>query len=75
MKYLVIDNVGNIHYLESESDEEVLELLKQNWINYIYSIFGDCIVVFRPNGYLLCYINTATGDQIVKTMSDWGVEC
>ena len=74
MKYEIQDNKGNLHTIESTSDSEVLELMKTRFVDYIYSILSsNYIVVYRPNGYILAYINTATGEQTVKSMSDWGV--
>ena len=76
MKYLVIDNKSGIHTIEAENDSHVLEILKTRYIDYIVSILSsDSIVVVRPNGYILAYIDTATGEQTVKSMSDWGISC
>ena len=73
-KYMIIDNRGGTHFKEADSDEQMLEFMKTRYVDYIYSVLSsDSIVVFRPNGYLLAYINTATGCQNVKTMADWGV--
>ena len=70
--YTIFDNIGNKHTLEAGSDKEALEIMKKNYINYIYSVLNsDSIIVVRPNGYILAYINTATGEQTIKTMEDW----
>lgn len=70
--YTVIDNIGNSHKLNAENDNEALELMKKNYINYIYSVLSsDSIIIVRPNGYILAYISTSTGEQTVKKMEDW----
>lgn len=72
MIYTIQDNKGNLHTLEAVSDSHVLDILKTRFIDYICSVLSsDPIVVYRPNGYILAYINTATGEQTVKSMSDW----
>lgn len=71
-KYIVTDNKGNDHVLEANSDVEALEIMRTRYSSYIYSVLSaDSIVVYRPNGYILAYIDTATGAQTVKQMSDW----
>lgn len=68
MKYTIYDNKLKPHHKEFGSDDECLNYLKTRYIDYIYSIMSsDSIVVTRPNGYILAYINTATGEQTVKT--------
>ena len=74
MKYTVIDNKGFPHELVANSDDHALSIMEKRYIDYIVSVLSsDSVVVVRPNGYILAYINTATGEQTVKTMSDWGV--
>lgn len=71
-EYTVIDNKGNSHSLKASSDSEVLEIMRLRYVDYIYSVLSsDSIVVCRPSGYILAYIDTATGEQTVKQMSDW----
>lgn len=70
--YTIFDNIGNKHELKAGSDTEALEIMKTKYIEYIYSILSsDSIILVRPNGYILAYINTATGEQTIKTMEDW----
>lgn len=70
--YTVIDNKGNAHALQASSDSEALEIMRSRYVDYIYSVLSsDSIIVYRPNGYILAYIDTATGEQTVKQMSDW----
>ena len=67
MKYTIYDNKLNPHHKEFKSDAECLNYLKTHYYDYIYSITSsDSIVVTRPNGYILAYINTATGEQTIK---------
>lgn len=71
-EYTVIDNKGNAHTLKASSDSEALEIMRSRYVDYIYSVLSsDSIIVYRPNGYILAYIDTATGEQTVKEMSDW----
>ena len=71
-EYIITDNNGNDHVLKASSDAEALEIMRTRYISYIYSVLSaDSIVVYRPNGYILAYIDTATGAQTVKQMSDW----
>lgn len=73
MMYSIYDNLGNKHLKEFGSDAAVLEYMRSHYIDYIYSILSDdSIVVARPNGYILAYISTSDGSQVVKSMSDWG---
>ena len=73
--YIVVDNSGGKHILEADSDCEVIEFLKERFVDYIYSVLStDYIVVYRPNGYILCYINSSNGEQNIKSMLDWGVK-
>lgn len=70
--YTVFDNTGKKHTLKAESDTEALEIMKKRYIDYIYSVLSsDSILLVRPNGYILAYINTATGEQTIKSMEDW----
>ena len=70
--YKVYDNIGNVHELEAQDDKNALEIMKRRFKDYIVSLLSsDAIVLVRPNGYILAYINTATGAQTVKTMDDW----
>lgn len=70
--YTVFDNIGNKHTLKAGSDTEALEIMKTKYINYIYSVLSsDSILLVRPNGYILAYINSATGEQTIKSMEDW----
>lgn len=72
LNYTIVDNAGNVHKLQGSSDTEILATLKTRFVDYIASVLsGDSIVVYRPNGYILAYINTATGEQTVKSMSYW----
>lgn len=72
MLYKVYDNRGEAHELEAQDDKNALEIMKRRFIDYIASVLTrDQIVLVRPNGYILAYINTATGEQTVKTMEDW----
>lgn len=72
--YTIIDNNNGVHYKQFDSDQACLDWFKVNYIQFIYSILScDSIVVYRPNGYLLAYIDTCDGSQIVKSLSDWGV--
>lgn len=71
-EYTVIDNKGNSHALKASNDSEALKIMRSRYVNYIYSVLSsDSIIVVRPNGYILAYINTATGEQTVKQMTDW----
>lgn len=70
--YTVFDNIGNKHTLKAGSDTEALEIMKKKYIDYIYSVLSsDSILLVRPNGYILAYINSATGEQTIKSMEDW----
>lgn len=70
--YKVYDNKGNAHELAAKDDKNALEIMKTKFINYIVSVLSsDAIVLVRPNGYILAYINTATGEQTIKSMKDW----
>ena len=72
MIYKVYDNRGEAHELEAQDDKNALEIMKRRFIDYIASVISsNAIVLVRPNGYILAYINTATGEQTVKTMEDW----
>lgn len=72
MIYTVFDNNGGKHAVHAQSDQDMLLYMKSHFGDFIYSILSsDAIVVHRPNGYLLAYIDTATGVQTVKRMSDW----
>ena len=71
-EYTVIANKANAHTLKASSDSEALEIMRSRYVDYIYSVLSsDSIIVYRPNGYILAYIDTATGEQTVKEMSDW----
>ena len=72
MLYKVYDNRGEAHELEAQDDKNALEIMKRRFKDYIVSLLSnDAIVLVRPNGYILAYINSATGEQTVKTMEDW----
>ena len=74
MKYTVIDNKGFPHELVANSDEHALSIMEKRFIDYIVSFLSsNPVVVVRPNGYILAYIKTSSGEQTVKSMSDWGV--
>ena len=70
--YTIYDNKGYPHNHYFDDDSSALLFLKSRFIDYIVSVLSsDPIVIVRPNGYILAYINTATGEQTVKTMFDW----
>lgn len=72
MNYKVYDNKGNAHELKAKDDKNALEIMKKRYIDYIVSVLSsDSIVLVRPDGYILAYINTATGEQTIKTREDW----
>lgn len=72
MKYEIIDNKGKIHEIQANNDREALDYMKTRYIDYIYSVLStDAIILIRPNGYILAYIDTATGMQTIKRMEDW----
>lgn len=74
MEYKIFDNNGNVHFYNATDDDSVLEYMKTRFVDYIASVLSsDSIIIVRPNGYILAYINTATGSQTVKSMSDWGI--
>ena len=73
MMYTIYDNNGNKHVHEFSSDSEALTYMAVRFVDYIVSILSsDSILLVRPNGYILAYIDTASGEQTVKTMEDWG---
>ena len=65
--YRIIDNAGNVHEMTFSSDSQCLDFLKTRYIDFIASVLSsDAIVVVKPDGYILAYIDTATGEQTVK---------
>lgn len=65
--YQIVDNAGNVHELAFNSDAECLEYLRRRYIDFIASVLSsDAIVAVKPDGYILAYIDTATGEQTVK---------
>lgn len=73
MMYTIYDNKGNKHFHEFSNDSEALSYMSSRYVDYIVSILSsDSILLVRPNGYILAYIDTASGYQTVKTMADWG---
>lgn len=70
--YTVYDNTGKPHTLHVSSDSAALWTMQRLWRNYIASILSsDSIILVRPSGYILAYINTASGEQTMKSMQDW----
>ena len=65
--YRIIDNAGNVHEMPFDSDDKCLEYLRTRYIDFIASaLSSDAITAVKPDGYILAYINTATGEQTVK---------
>lgn len=74
MMYTIYDNKGNKHFREFANDSVALEYMRSRFVDYIVSVLSsDSILLVRPNGYILAYIDTASGYQTVKTMDDWCV--
>lgn len=72
MVYTVFDNNSGKHFIDAVNDSAALLYMQSHYLDYIYSLLScDSIVLCRPNGYILAYINSATGEQTVKSMSDW----
>lgn len=72
LRYLIIDNAGNLHELLALDDEDAVDYIKANFRDFIYKVLSsDPIMVIRPNGYILAHVDTASGSCSTFSMSHW----
>lgn len=72
LRYQIIDNAGNLHELLALDDDDALDYIKANFREYIYKLLSsDALILIRPNGFILAYVDTSSGDCTVKSMRDW----
>ena len=65
--YTVMTNGGTTYPIKFNSDGDALEYMQKHWREFIDSVLSsDAISVYTPDGYLLAYISTVTGEQTVK---------
>lgn len=74
MKYCLCLQDHEDVIINADNDFEAITFVRDHLSDYApFSLFhGDsCIVLVRPNGYILAYFNCFTGDSFITSMSHW----